>query len=187
MSSSIGTVYIAHGFEGYPEKNWFPWLKSRLKGDGFTVHAPQAPDAQWPNLPAWEDTMERFVPNPDGKTFFAAHSLGCITTLKYLTERHPGAPVAGGVLVSGFLSMPGLPLPASFFENPLNPALLQGNWTVISAEDDPLVPHEMSRTLAQTIGARFISYPRGGHFMDSEGCYELPAVAEIIESLAGLR
>ena len=28
-------VYIIHGWEGYPEEGWFPWLKKELEDRGF--------------------------------------------------------------------------------------------------------------------------------------------------------
>ena len=30
-------VFIAHGWDGYPEEGWFPWLKKELETKGFEV------------------------------------------------------------------------------------------------------------------------------------------------------
>lgn len=38
-------VYIIHGWEGYPEENWLPWLKLELESGGFEVNVPQMPEA----------------------------------------------------------------------------------------------------------------------------------------------
>ncbi len=29
-------VFIFHGTEGYPEENWFPWLKEKLEAVGIS-------------------------------------------------------------------------------------------------------------------------------------------------------
>ena len=36
-------VFIFHGTEGYPEENWFPWLKEKLEAKGYKVFVPQFP------------------------------------------------------------------------------------------------------------------------------------------------
>ncbi|PIN68395.1 hydrolase, partial [Candidatus Woesearchaeota archaeon CG11_big_fil_rev_8_21_14_0_20_57_5] len=34
------TVFIFHGTEGYPEENWFSWLKQELERIGYQVVVP---------------------------------------------------------------------------------------------------------------------------------------------------
>lgn len=41
---------IIHGTEGYPEENWFPWLKNELELIGYNVIVPQFPSP--PVVPA---------------------------------------------------------------------------------------------------------------------------------------
>ena len=38
-------VFIIHGWEGYPEECWFPWLKTEIEKTGFEVVVPNMPDA----------------------------------------------------------------------------------------------------------------------------------------------
>jgi esterase/lipase len=33
-------VFIIHGWDGYPEEGWFPWLKKELEKKGFSVFVP---------------------------------------------------------------------------------------------------------------------------------------------------
>lgn len=41
-------VFIVHGWDGYPEEGWFPWLERELEARGFEVHVPALPDASTP-------------------------------------------------------------------------------------------------------------------------------------------
>ena len=43
-------VFIIHGWDGYPEENWFPWLKKELEDKGFEVFVLQMPDADNPRI-----------------------------------------------------------------------------------------------------------------------------------------
>ncbi|PIP29922.1 hypothetical protein COU12_02115 [Candidatus Jorgensenbacteria bacterium CG10_big_fil_rev_8_21_14_0_10_54_38] len=43
-------VFIVHGWDGYPEEGWFPWLKRELEARGFEVHVPPLPDAGNPRI-----------------------------------------------------------------------------------------------------------------------------------------
>jgi predicted alpha/beta hydrolase family esterase len=49
-------AYLIHGWEGNPENNWFPWLKSKLEEQGFEVSAPAMPNTETPNRTAWAKT-----------------------------------------------------------------------------------------------------------------------------------
>ena len=33
-------VFIIHGWGGYPEEGWLPWLKKELEKNGFKVFVP---------------------------------------------------------------------------------------------------------------------------------------------------
>ena len=35
--------FLIHGWEGYPEEGWRPWLKNELEKRGFTVSVPASP------------------------------------------------------------------------------------------------------------------------------------------------
>ena len=46
-------VFIIHGWEGFPEEGWFPWLKSELEAKGFEVFVPQLPESSNPRILNW--------------------------------------------------------------------------------------------------------------------------------------
>ena len=79
---------ILHGSFGYPDENWFPWLKLKLEKEGHKVYSPQLPiddfdklkprDSPKQNLKAWlksiEDIIKEVSDNEDGLTIIA-HSI----------------------------------------------------------------------------------------------------------------
>ena len=48
-------VFIIHGWEGFPEEGWFPWLKNELEAKGFEVHVPNMPDSEHPRIQKWAE------------------------------------------------------------------------------------------------------------------------------------
>lgn len=43
-------VFIIHGWEGYPEEGWFPWLKKELEEKSFAVQVLVMPDTDKPQI-----------------------------------------------------------------------------------------------------------------------------------------
>ena len=43
-------VFVIHGWGGYPEEGWKPWLKKELEKRGFTVFVPAMPDTEHPKM-----------------------------------------------------------------------------------------------------------------------------------------
>lgn len=85
-------IFIIHGTEGYPEENWFPWLKEKLETKGHAVFVPQFPSP--PIVPAkiaeWFEVLEQYKQYIDEDTVIVGHSLGGIFTLRILEQlNHP--------------------------------------------------------------------------------------------------
>lgn len=178
MKNQSPIVYILHGYDAAPTRHWFPWLRERLESDGIRTDAVPLPTPAAPRLSAWlaaiAETVTKFTP----ETYFVAHSLGCITLLQYLSEQK-SARIGGALLVSGFAETPrDFPFLAEFAAPPLDYAALKqtlAHCTVLSAKDDPLVPHAASKALADALAADFYALPTGGHFIDQTGTRTLPA------------
>ena len=57
------------------------------------------------------------------------------------------------------------------------------NRAVVSAMDDPIVPHEFSRTFAERFGAFFYETETGGHYLDACGITTLPIVSDALSKM----
>lgn len=95
-------VFIIHGWDGYPEEGWFPWLKKELEAKSFTVFVPQLPKPDEPRIDNWVPELRKVVGNPDEQTYFVGHSMGCQTIARYLETLPEGVKVGGAVFVAGF-------------------------------------------------------------------------------------
>ncbi len=85
-------AFIVHGTEGFPEENWFPWMKQQLEEKGYDVYVPQFPSP--PDIPAkiteWFDTIKKDEHHITKDTILVGHSLGGIFTLRVLEKlKHP--------------------------------------------------------------------------------------------------
>jgi hypothetical protein len=177
-------LYIVHGYGASPSDHWFSWLKNAMEKKGASVSIVNlpAPDAPQPN--EWQQALESQVASLDEGTYFVAHSLGSIALLRFL-EGVQGKTIGGYLLVSGFNnSLPALPQLDSFKKPTIDYGRLvdiASNRVVVSAIDDPSVPHAFSESLANSLKAKFVSVQRGGHFLGSDGFTEFPLVINELE------
>ena len=79
----MSNIFIFHGTEGYPEENWFPWLKEKLEATGHKVFVPQFPSP--PIVPAkiseWFDVLKDYEQYINEGAILIGHSLGGVFTL----------------------------------------------------------------------------------------------------------
>jgi len=95
-------VYIIHGYTASSRANWFPWLKNQLEFNGIETHIPDMPFSDYPQLDLWLKCMREKAAVIDENTIFIGHSLGCITVLRFLSEKN--VKIKGAILVSGFIN-----------------------------------------------------------------------------------
>src|SRR3989344_4457056 len=96
-------VFIIHGWEGFPEEGWFPWLKKELEVNGFSVQVPQMPDAVHPRIFNWVPQIKEMIGVPDEETYLVGHSMGCQAIVRYFESLPDGIKVGGVIFVAGFL------------------------------------------------------------------------------------
>ncbi|WP_249355159.1 alpha/beta hydrolase [Campylobacter sp. MIT 12-5580] len=178
-------VYIVHGYAANKNAHWFSWLKNKLEAKGVSVEVLDMPDSLDPKLDKWLATLQNSIKNVDENTFIIGHSLGCITTLRFIESLDEDKRLGGVLLVSGFyepLSI--LPVLDPFVKEPLQSKKLIkmiNKRIVLSAKDDVIVPTNLSENLAKAINAKFVQMPKGNHFMEEDGFKELPMALQLIE------
>ncbi|WP_278315426.1 RBBP9/YdeN family alpha/beta hydrolase [Lolliginicoccus levis] len=166
---------IVHGYSAHTGKHWFPWLEDELAARGHDVHRVELPRPNEPDRGEWDAAIAQAIGPVDEATVLIGHSLGCLALLRFLASQwgRGGAQGLGGlVLVAGFVEkLPGVPELDGFIGAGMDAAPLGArirHAAVIHSDDDEIVPPELSVQLAKALGARDISVPGGGHFLEGE-------------------
>jgi len=189
-------VFIIHGWDGYPEEGWFPWLKKELESRGFSVQVPSMPHPENPIIDDWVSFLKDSVGEPDENTYFIGHSIGCQTTLRYL-ETLEGRVVGNVVLVAPWMTLSqevwdeGEETVATgnpWVETPINFEKVKNmarRFICIFSEDDPAVPYEENkRIFEEKLNAKIITTTGKGHFREEDGVQELPSALQAVLELA---
>ena len=77
-------VFIFHGTGGFPEENWFPWMKEKLEELGYKVIVPQFPTPENQTLENWFKVMDNYSGALNQDTILIGHSLGGAFLLRVL-------------------------------------------------------------------------------------------------------
>ena len=182
-------AFIVHGWDGYPEEAWFPWLKRELEKNDFTVEILSMPDPAHPKIETWVPHLASAVGNPDADTFLIGHSIGVQTILRYLEtiDREIG----GVVAVAGFFDL----IPSSiggpeeeklaepWLTRPINLAKVKrnaGNIIAIFSDNDQFVALAEVAKFAIGLGAKTIVLNDKGHLGASDNT---PIVPEILSAV----
>ena len=167
-------IIIAHGTEGSPAINWFPWLRQELSKREIESVAPQFPTPQGQNLDAWLETLEKTAGGIGSRDILVGHSTGAIFFINLLNRIR--GPVKGTFLVGGFIRANGSAkydaLNSTFFEPSLDWSLIRrnaGKAYVYSGDDDPYVPLSNGQELADCLGVKHCIVPKGGHLNEESG------------------
>lgn len=186
-------VFIVHGWDGYPEEGWFPWLKAELEKRGFNVAVPQMPHPERPTIDDWVSALARAVGTPDKDTFFVGHSIGCQTVMRYLAGLPAKIKVGGVLFVAGFFELQNMEdsdsdaIARPWLSNPLDTdkvkTLLEGRVYALFSPTDRWVPIINKTYFEQRLNAHtFVIEGKGekGHFSGSDGVTQLPKALELV-------
>lgn len=183
-------VYIIHGYWASPEHHWFPWLKEMLLEKGVAVDVLSMPTPITPKIDEWTKHLMEHVSVLNKNTYFVAHSLGCISLLKYLEHLNSSEQIGGFVLVSGFTKkVPNYQFLNEFTQHQLDYKLIiemVENRAVIASKDDPIVPFPLSQKLAEEIQADFHQTDGCGHFLANDGFTTFPLAYNILVKMMNL-
>ena len=187
-------VFIFHGWDGYPEEGWFPWLKKELETRGFEVIVPQFPQPEEPRIVSWVSKVREVVGVPDKDTYLIGHSMGCQAIIRFLEKLPEGAIVGGAIFVAGFLKrLTNLEsdelvrdvvqewLSAPIDLEKAKSHLLKS--VAIFSDNDPYVPVDNRAEFEERLGSKIIIEHGRGHFSGSTGTKELPAVLDALREM----
>jgi len=171
----MNNIFIFHGTEGYPEENWFPWLKEKLETLGHKVFVPQFPSP--PVVPAkiaeWFDVLKDYEQYIDENTILIGHSLGGVFTLRILEKlKHP-------VKAAVFVGAPVGVKPITYYDRDVSFSGFDFDWPTIKnnarnfvafqSDDDPYVSLGNGRELSEKLGIELSFIPNAGHFNQKSG------------------
>ncbi|WP_411818785.1 RBBP9/YdeN family alpha/beta hydrolase [Hyphococcus sp. DH-69] len=182
------SVYIVHGYMAGPEDHWFGWLHENVENNGGEARIIQMPNSFDPVAERWTEALLTQIDQLDENTIIVAHSLGGISTLRFL-DKHPDKKISGLILVSSFENeLPAIPalkdfiIPKGFNAETIKQ--IAEYRTVFVSDNDPYVEPELTTSLAVSLDASVREIPGGGHFLASDGYEEFPELWEAIAEIS---
>lgn len=191
LVTSMKRAYLIHGWSGTPDRGFFPWLKRELESRGYTVEVPRMPDADAPDYDKWVPFIESLIGTPDSETLLVGHSMGGQTALRWLERLPEGAVVGKIVLVAPVvetiagMSVEDEIVARPWLRRPFDDVAIRrfGNRVVgIFSDNDPYIPLSSEALLRERFGMRTMVEHAKGHFSESDGTVEVPAILNAIDS-----
>jgi predicted alpha/beta hydrolase family esterase len=178
-------VFIIHGTEGYPEENWFPWLKGELEARGHNVYVPQFPTP--PVVPAkiaeWFDVLKNYEEYLDEDTIIIGHSLGGKFALRLLEKLEQKVQavifVATPIGVQPILNNE---RDNAFTSNDFDWENIKNkaeHFEVFQSDNDPYVSLGNGEELAKNLDVKLNFIPNAGHFNAKAGYLKFPELLAI--------
>ena len=182
-------AFIFHGTEGYPEENWFPWLKQELEKKDYKVYVPHFPSP--PIIPAkiseWFAVLKNYELYINKDTIIIGHSLGGVFTLKVLEKlQHP---IKAAILVGTPIGIE--PILNYNRDNSFGgfsfdwKSILKNahHFEVFQSDDDPYVSLGNGEQLARNLNATLNFVPNAGHFNTKAGYTRFDLLLEKIKPI----
>jgi uncharacterized protein len=164
-------IFIIHGADGYPEENWFPWLKKGLEDLGHKVFVPHFPTPENQTLQSWLKVLEEYKEYITPSTIFVGHSLGVPFILNVI-EREP---IKAAFLVSGFTGKAGNSYDDSmktFAQKTFDWKQIRNHckhFVLFHSDNDPYIKTEKAQELAGYLGIKLSLVKGAGHFNSASG------------------
>ena len=186
-------VFIIHGWDGYPDEGWFPWLKKELEQKGFQVQIPTMPEPAEPKIEAWVSHLSKIVGDVNENTFFVGHSIGCQTILRYLESVPADKKVGGAIFVAGWFTLMNLEteeekeIAKPWLEISIDFEKVKQHtkkFFAIFSDDDEVVPFDNKDMFEKRLDAKTFVEQKKGHFSGSDGVLELPVVLESVLNIS---
>ena len=182
-------IFIFHGTEGYPEENWFPWLREKLEAKGCKVIVPQFPTPLVvpAKISEWFMVLKEYEKDINEDTILIGHSLGGVFTLRILEKlEHPVKAVFLTGTPIGIMPILNYERDNSFsgfdfsWESIKNKAK---HFDIFHSDNDPFVSLGNGEELAKKLGVELTFIANAGHFNKKAGYLNFPELLEKIETI----
>lgn len=179
-------IIIIHGTGGNSNENWFPWLKAELEQLECRVFVPTFPTPENQTLENWLHVFKDYEQYLDENSIVVGHSLGPAFLLPAIENLK--SPIKAAFLVAGFLKKLNKPefieSNKTFIEKSFDWAKIKNNcrrFYVINSDNDPYVPLEKGKELAEKLGTKLIIVKNAGHFNEEAGYTKFDFLLEEIK------
>ncbi|MFH0969160.1 MAG: alpha/beta hydrolase [Patescibacteria group bacterium] len=161
-------IFIIHGAYGNPGENWFPWLKNELKKLGENVFIPKFPTPKNQSLENWLNILAKYKQYFNSETIIVGHSIGVGFLLNVIENLKN--PIKSAFFISGWVGELNNPkfdeINKTFVNRNFNWSKIQKNckkFHVFNSDNDPYVPLELGKSLANYLRTNLIIIKNGGH------------------------
>ena len=182
-------VFIVHGWGGFPEEGWFPWLKKELESRNIKVEVPSMPNSEEPYIKKWTNYLSKVVGKADEDSYFVGHSIGCQTIIRYLESLPKKVKVGGVIFVAGWFKLMNLEkeeeeIAKPWLKEDINYSKVKkhcNNFAAFFSDNDYFVSNENINLFKERIGVKDIIIEKNkGHFSGSDNVTKLPSVLEAL-------
>ncbi|MBU1119314.1 alpha/beta hydrolase [Patescibacteria group bacterium] len=177
-------AFIFHGTDGYPEENWFPWLKGKLEALGYNVIVPQFPIPEDQSFENWFSVFEKYKDFYNSDTLLIGHSIGGTFLLKVL-ERYEVI-IKAAYCVSapiGVVPVKNYKGDQPFIGHPFEWAKIRRHakkFFVFHSDNDPYVCLGNGEELAKHLGTDLTLVANAGHFNKAAGYLQFELLYDMI-------
>ena len=180
-------VFIFHGTKGYPEENWFPWLKQKLEKLNCRVLVPQFPTPKNQTLENWFKVLKNYEQFYNESTILVGHSLGGAFLLRVLEKYN--IKIKAAFIIAAPIGI----IPIKNYESDkifLGEFAFDWNkiknhckkFFVFYSDNDPYVSLGNGEELSKKLNAKLIFIPNAGHFNKSAGYEKFDVLFEKIKN-----
>jgi len=144
---------IIHGYGADPSSNWFPWLASELREEGWQV---KVPDFGQDMVPSYEEWKKKFLEEVKGllpsETVLIGHSLGGALIPRVLSEWNSEVFRASFLVAAPVENIGWGNLQPFFDASRLGDAAKMGKVKLFYSDDDPYVSLEHGEKYRDLLG-----------------------------------
>jgi predicted alpha/beta hydrolase family esterase len=151
------TTLIVPGLNSSGSAHWQTWFEQQIPGAVRVIQS----DWKRADLPEWSSRVRRTISRSSGPIIIVAHSFGVLAAVQAASDHSDR--IAGALLVA--------PADPSKFKVeeviPAGPLPFQA--VLVASTNDPWMPYERARALAETWGVHFVNLGAAGHINAESG------------------